>query len=137
MALNGAREMFSAAVFQIIACNRGDDDVLQFQPPDGFGDSLRFIFLEREWLCRAHRAKSAGAGAAFARDHHGRGALAPAFPAIWALRAFANGMQTQIGNERLGRKEDGVRGQPDFDPGRLLRLVQCGIDLGAGHCGQL
>ena len=130
---NRARKMFGAAVFQVIARDRGNDDVFQLQSPDGFGNPLRFIFLERERFRRTHRAKSAGAGAALARDHHGRGALAPAFPAIWALRALANGVQTQIGNERLGREKDGIRWQSDFDPGRLLRLVQCGIDFGAGH----
>ena len=66
-------------------------------------------------------------------DHHGGGALAPAFPAIWALRALANGVQTQIGNERLGREKDRIRWQPDFDPGRFLRLVQSRIDFRAGH----
>ena len=110
--------------------------MLQSHSPDGFGDPLRLVFLERERLRGLHRAKSAGARAALARDHHGRGALAPAFPAIRALRAFANGVQTQIGNERLGRKEDRIRRQSDFDPGRFLRLVQRGIDLGAGHHGE-
>ena len=66
------------------------------------------------------RAKSAGARATFARDHHRRGALAPAFPAIRTLRAFADGVQAQIGDERLGRKENRIRGQTHFDPGRLV-----------------
>ena len=39
----------------------------------------------------------------------------------------------QIGNERLGRKENRIRRQPHLDPGRLLRLVQCRIDFRAGH----
>ncbi len=125
--------MFGAAVLQVIAGDRSDDNVLELQSPDGFGDPLRFIFLERKRFRRAYRAKSAGAGTTLARDHHGCSALAPALPAIWALGAFANSVQAQIGDERLGREKDGIRWQADLDPGRLLRLVQCGIDLGAGH----
>ena len=133
---NGAncpREMFGAAIFQIIARDRGDDDVFEFQPFDRLGHTLRLVLLERERLCGADRAKSTGSGAAFTRDHHGGRALAPAFPAIRALGAFANGMEAQIRNERLSRKEDRIRRQPDFDPGRFLRLVKSGIDFSAGH----
>ena len=105
---DGAREMFRAAIFQIIARDRGDDDVLELHPPNGFRDALRFVFLERERFRGRDRAKAAGAGAAFARDHHSRGALAPAFPAVRALRALADGVQAQVGDERLGGKEDGI-----------------------------
>ena len=90
---NRAREMIRAAIFQIVARDRGDDDMFQLHPPHRFGDALRFVFLEGERLRGRDRAKSAGARAAFARDHHRRGALAPAFPAVRALRALANGVQ--------------------------------------------
>jgi len=59
--------------------------------------------------------------------------LAPAFPAIRALRAFANSVQSQIRNKSLGRKEDGIRRQPHPNPRRLLRLVQGWINLRTGH----
>ena len=59
--------------------------------------------------------------------------MAPAFPTIRALRALANRVQPQIGNQRLRRKENGIRRQPYLDPGRLLRLVQLRINLRAGH----
>jgi hypothetical protein len=39
----------------------------------------------------------------------------------------------QIGNQRLSRKENRIRRQPHFDPGRLPRLVQCRINFCAGH----
>jgi hypothetical protein len=42
-------------------------------------------------------------------------------------------VQAQIGNERFGRKENWIRRQPDFDPGRLMRLVQGWIDFRARH----
>ena len=131
--VDGPREMIRAAVLQIVARDRGDDDMFQLHPPHGFGDPLRFIFFQRKRFRRGDRAKSAGARATIARDHHRRRALAPAFPAIRALRAFANRVQPQIGNQRLRRKENGIRWQPHFDPGRLLRLVQRRIDFRAGH----
>src|SRR4029077_2581167 len=88
---------------------------------------------QREWFRRCHCAKSARPRATIASDHESSGALAPAFPTIRTLRAFANRVQLQIGNERFSRKENRIRRQPHFDPGRLLRLVQGWIDLGAGH----
>src|ERR1044071_4043759 len=98
--------------------------MLEPEPPDGFGDALRLVFFQGEGLGSTDRAKTARPCATFAGDHHCRGALAPAFPAIWALRALADGMQAQIGDERLGRKEDRIGRQAYFDPRRLLRLVQ-------------
>src|SRR6266481_1637832 len=107
--------------------------MFQIHPAHGFGDTFRFVVFEREWLRRRYRAKSACPRATIASDHESSGTLAPAFPTIRALRALANRVQPQIGNERFGRKENRIRRQPHFDPGRLLRLVQCWIDLRARH----
>jgi hypothetical protein len=49
------------------------------------------------------------------------------------LRAFANSMKAQIGNERLGGKENGIRRQPHFDPRRFVGLVQGRINFWARH----
>ena len=89
--------------------------------------------FQRERFRRGDGAKSARPRATVTRDHEGGRALAPAFPAVRALRALANRVQPQIGNERFGGKENGVRRQPHFDPGGLLSLVQCRVDLRAGH----
>src|SRR5207247_6905987 len=97
------------------------------------GDALRFVVFKREWFCRRYCAKSAGAGATIPSDHERRRALAPAFPSVWTLRALADGVQAQIGNERFGREKYRIRRQSHLDPGRLLRLVQCRINLRAGH----
>ena len=100
--------MIRAAVFEIVARHRGNNDVFQLQSSHRFGDTLRFIFFERERSRRCHSAKSAGARATIAGDHHRGGALAPAFPPVRALRAFANGVQTRIGDERPGGKENRI-----------------------------
>src|SRR5262249_31260830 len=107
--------------------------MFQVHPAHRFGDTSRFVVFQREWLRRCHCAKSACPRATVASDHESSGALTPAFPAIRALRAFANRVQLQIGNERFSRKENWIRRQPDFDPGRLLRLMQGWIDLRARH----
>jgi hypothetical protein len=107
--------------------------MFQLHPSHCFSHALRFVFLEGERFRRCHRAKSAGARATIARDHHRSRALAPAFPAVRTLCAFANGMETQVGDERFGRKENRIGWKTHFDPRRFLRLVQTRIDFGAGH----
>ncbi len=126
--------MIRAAVFQIVARDGGDHDMLQLHSYHRFGHALRLVVFQSERFRRCHRAKSARPRATITGNHERGGALAPAFPAIRALRAFANGMESQIGNERLGRKENRIRRQSDFDPGRLMRLVQRRIYFCTGHC---
>ncbi len=133
---DGARKMIRAAILKIIPRDSGNDDMLQTHPTDGLSDALRFVLFQRQRFGGADRAKPTGAGAALACNHHRRGALAPAFPAVRALRALADGVQAQIRDERFRRKENRVRGQPHFDPGRFLRLVQGRIDFRAGHQGR-
>ena len=128
--------MIGATVLQIVARDRGNDDVLQIHPLHCLGDALWLVVFQREWFRCCDCAKSACPRATIASDHESSGTLAPAFPAIRALRAFANRVQSQIGNQCFGRKENRIRGQPDFDPGRFLRLVKGWIDLRAGHFGQ-
>ena len=128
-----AREVIRTSVFQIVPRHGSDDDVLQFHSHHRFGDALRLIVFQGERLCRGHRAKSTGARATISRNHKRSRALTPTFPAVRALRAFTNRVQPQIGNERLGRKENRVRRQTDFDPGGLMGLVQRRIDFRAGH----
>jgi hypothetical protein len=125
--------MFGTTILKIIARDGGNHHVLQFQSFHRLRHPLWFVFFERERFGRRYRAKSTSTRTTLTRDHHRRRALAPAFPTVWALRALANGVQSQIGDKRLGREKNGVRRQSDFDPGRFLRLVKGGIDFGAGH----
>ena len=96
-----AREMIGAAVLQVIARDSSDNDMFQFHPAHRLGYALRFVFFQRERFRRCHGAKSARARATVAGDHESGCALAPAFPAVRALRALANRVQPQIGNQRL------------------------------------
>ena len=125
--------MFGAAVFQVIARDRGDHDVLQPHPPDGFGDPLRLIFLERE------RFRRLTAQNPQARVQRSPAIIIVAVPWLQHSQRFGHCALSQTVCRRrsemsaLVEKKTGIRWQSDFDPGRFLRLVQCGIDLGAGH----
>ena len=121
--------MLSAAVGDVIAGNRRDDDVLEIHSPDSLGHALRFILLEGERLGRVDRTESAGTRAPVSRDHHGRGATAPALPTIRALGALADRVEPEIGDHRLGREEDGIGRQADFDPVWLALLMESRVDL--------
>jgi hypothetical protein len=121
------------AIGHIVAGHRGDDHVFEFHPHDRFGHTLRFVLLEGEGFGCGHRAKPAGAGATVAGDHERGRALTPTFPAVRTLRAFADGVQTEVGDQRLGREKDRVGRQANFDPVRLLGQVEGGVDFDARH----
>ena len=104
---NRLAEMFGATVLQIIARHRRDDDVLEPHPSRSLGHPVRLIRLERERLGRGHRAKSAGARAAVARDHERGRAFAPAFPMVRTLRALADGVEFEFVEQRA-RSAKGV-----------------------------
>ena len=100
--------MLCATVLEIIASHRGDDDMLELQAANRLGDTLRFVNLQRERFRGRDRAKTAGAGAAFACDHECGRSLAPALPAVRTLRALANCVQAEVGDERLGGEKDRI-----------------------------
>ena len=125
--------MIRPAIGEIIARHGGDDDMLEPEALHPLSHTLGFILLERERFRRIHRAKTAGSGATVSSNHESGRAAAPALPAVRALRAFADCVEAQIGDQALGRKKDGVRGQPNLDPIGLLGLVERGIDFDGGH----
>ena len=121
-----AGKMIRASVFQVIARHRCDDDVFQAHPPDRLGHPLRLILFQGKRFRSRDGAEAARARAAFPRDHHRRRALAPAFPAIWTLRAFTNGVEAQIRDERFGREEDRIRGRRTLIQGGFFAWCSAG-----------
>ena len=118
---NRLAEMFRAAVLQVIARHRRDDDVPQLHPPRRLGHAKRFISFERERLGGRNRAKAARTRAAVACDHERRRAFAPAFPMIRALGAFADCVQLQLIEQPARAREAVRRGQRDAQPFRQTR----------------
>src|ERR1043166_4513789 len=125
--------MICTAVVQIVARYGSDDNVLQIHSAHRLGDALWFVVFQREWFRSCHCTKSARARATVPGNHESSCALAPAFPSVRALCALANGVQSQIGNQRFGGKENRIRWQPYLNPRRLVRLVQSGVNFRARH----
>ena len=111
--------MAGPAIGQIVAVDRGDDDVLQPHFSHGIGNILRFLRVDLARHARLHVAKGAGAGADIAQDHHGRVLFGPALTNIWAGGLFAHGGQRQPAHQRLGFGKAGRGWSLDADPVRL------------------
>ena len=126
---DGLCEVIRATVHDVVTSDGGDDDVVQLHALHGLGHALGFVRFERERFGGLDGAKATGAGAAVARDHEGRGALAPAFPTVRALSFLADGVQFEIGDEGLGAPEHGIARQFHADPVGFLVRVQGGVDL--------
>jgi hypothetical protein len=89
-------EMTGAAIAQIIAINRGNDDIRQSQCTDRVGEVSRLIGIEWVRPAMPNVAKRASARALVAHDHEGRGALAKTFADIGAACFFADGHQVRV-----------------------------------------
>ncbi len=85
-------KMLCAAVAQVVAVDRGDDDVTQVHGFDGFCEVFRFVGVEHVGAAVSHIAERAAAGADVAHNHEGRRAFAETFADVWAGGFFANGM---------------------------------------------
>ena len=116
-------EMIGAAVLDIVAVDRGNDDVIQSQFLDSMGHAPRFERVQRLGrLAGGNVAERTGAGTDLAHDHHGRVALAPAFSHIRAAGLFADRYQSVLAHD-LGSLAITGRGRClDANPGRFLRL---------------
>ncbi len=118
-------EMLGAAVSEVVAVDRGDDDMLQAQLCDRFGDILRLVRIERAGHAGLHVAEGAGARARVAHDHEGRVLLLPALADIGAAGLLADRDETVFLHDAMRLGPFGRAGRLDADPVRLAqdRLV--------------
>jgi hypothetical protein len=86
-------EMRRAAIGQVVAVDRGDDDMRRPSVATASATRCRLGRVERAGQAGRHVAEGAGAGAGLAHDHHGGVALAPALADIRAGRFLAHGHQ--------------------------------------------
>ena len=114
-------EMRRAAIGEIVAIDRGDDDMAEPEPHDRVRDPRRLIAIERPRLAGADMAKAAGAGAGIAHDHHGGVADRPAFADIRAGGLLAHRVQAVFGQQRAGLVIDRMGRRLDPDPGGFAR----------------
>ena len=87
--LDAFNEMAGAAVVQIIAVNRGDDDVIEFHQCDVLGKAFRLVEVQRVWTPRANVTEPAAPRTFVAHDHEGCRAFAPALADVGAGGLFA------------------------------------------------
>ena len=114
-------EVVGAAIGQIIAVDRGDDDVREAEVGDRVGDVLRLVGIERRRQAGRDIAEGAGARADLAHDHHGGVLLGPAFTDIGAAGLLADGDQIVLAHDLLGFAIDRRAGRPHADPVRLAQ----------------
>ena len=95
--------MRGAAVGEIVAVDRGDDDM--GRPSLAAASATRAGSSASSARGRPVRdvAEGAGAGADVAHDHEGRVLLLPAFADVGAARLLADGDELVLAHQRLGR----------------------------------
>ena len=91
-----AAEVIRAAVGQIVARHRRDDDVPQPQAMRRLRHAGRLVVFERIGRTLGHGAEAAGASADIAEDHKGGGAARIALGPIGAARVFTDRLQAQL-----------------------------------------
>src|SRR5579872_6685046 len=77
---NGLREMFRAAVGEVVTVDGSDDHMLEPELEGGLRDMLRLGRIQRTRHAGLDVAEGAGAGAGVAHDHEGGVLLVPALP---------------------------------------------------------
>ena len=116
-----AREMRGAAVGEIVAIDRGDDDMGEPELGGRLGDMLRLMRIERAGQPGLDVAERAGAGAGVAHDHEGGVLLVPAFADIRAARLLAHRGEAVFAYDVAGVGIAARDRRADPDPVRLGR----------------
>ena len=109
-------ELARAAVGQVVAVHRGDDDMLQAHLHRRLGDMLGLQRIDLAGHAGLDVAEAAGARADVAQDHHRRVFLGPALADIRARRFLAHGDEVLRAHQRAGLGEPFRGGGLDADP---------------------
>src|SRR5262245_43799590 len=98
---NGAREMPRSTIYEIVAIDRGDDNVGQAKLRGRICDTGWFIVIKRNRKPGFHVAESASARAGVSHDHEGCVFPLPALADIRTARLLAHGVQTIVAHNLL------------------------------------
>ena len=120
-------KVLGAAVAQVVAVDRSDDDVAQVHGAHGIGEILRLFGIERVGAAVADGAEGAAAGAHVAHNHKGGGAAAEAFADVGAGGFFADGVHFLLAQDVFNLEEFFWVGQLGADPLGLFQLL-LGLD---------
>ena len=126
---DGVGEMLRAAVGEIVAVDRGDDDVREAELGGRFADVRGFARIERAGQSGLDVAEGAGARAGVAHDHEGGVLLLPALADVGAAGLLAHGVQAVVAHDALRLEIAGRHRRLDADPiglwqHRRIRLVR-------------
>ena len=117
-------ELAGAAIVEIVAIDRGHDDMFEAELRHRLADVLRLVRIERVGLAGRDVAEGAGARADGAEDHHRRVLLLPALADIGAGRLLADGVELELAHQ-LARREI-LRRIRRLDP-NPVGLAQAGL----------
>src|SRR5205085_8966232 len=78
------RKMLRTAIGEIVAVNRGDNDVGKAELEGGLRDVLRLVWVERTGHAGFHVTEGAGTGAGIAHKHESGEFIISALADIWA-----------------------------------------------------
>ena len=93
-------ELTTAGVGDIVAIDRGEDDIGEVQGRQRLRQSARLVGIQNAARVPGlDRAKAAAAGADIAHDHDGEGARAPALADVGAARLLADRRQALVAHE--------------------------------------
>jgi hypothetical protein len=92
-------ELRRAAVGQIVAVDRGDDDMLEAELGRRGRDMLGLERIDRARHAGLDVAEGAGPGAGVAEDHHRRVLLGPAFADVRAGRFLAHRREVELAHQ--------------------------------------
>ena len=123
---NNLRKMLGAAVVEIVAVDRGDDDMGQAHLLHRIGDARRLVVVERGRDAGRDVAEGAGARADLAHDHEGGVLLVPALADVGAAGLLADRDQL-VRLHDLARVGVTLRGRRlDADPVGLAQHLLVG-----------
>ena len=128
-------ELRRAAVGQIVAVDRGDDDMLEAQLGRRGRDMLGLERIDRARHAGLDVAEGAGAGAGVAEDHHRRVLLGPALADVRAGRFLAHRGEVELAHQPPRRVIAFADRRLDPDP---VGLALAWAGRGGGvHGGQI
>ncbi len=121
---SGSQDCFcpdaGSAVGEVVAVDRGDDDVLEACAFEGLGDSSGLVFVDGSGFSGFDIAEATGAGAGVAEDHDGGDAFGPALAHVWTGGLLADGMEIVGINGGFGGLEVLAAGEFGFEPTGFL-----------------
>src|SRR4051794_41425730 len=108
--------MPGATVIEIVAIDRGHDDMVEAELGDRIADPPRLVRVEQIGPPGRDVAEGAGARADRAQDHYRRVPVLPALADIRTGRLLADGMQAEFAHQPPRRVIFGRTGRLDPDP---------------------